>query len=50
MVLNGLVFLVIAALFMIANRVDQAQLKTREKLLEIEYRLAVMSESMKKES
>ncbi len=48
MVVNGLVFLVFAAVFMISNRIDQAQLKTREKLLEIEYRLAELAETVAK--
>ncbi|NQT83447.1 hypothetical protein HQ563_10505 [bacterium] len=45
---SGLGFLVMAAVFMIANRIDQAGLKTREKLLEIEYRLAELAEQMGK--
>lgn len=44
----GLIFLVMAAVFMIFNRIDQAGLKTREKLLEIEYRLADLAEEMAK--
>lgn len=47
-VVNGLVFLLLAAVFMIFNRVDQAELKTREKLLEIESRLAEMAEAVAK--
>ena len=49
MVVSGLVFLVLAATFMISNRVDQAELKTREKLLEVEYRLAELTERLPKE-
>jgi len=51
-VVSGLVFFVMAGVFMIFNRVDQAELKTREKLLEIEYRVAEIAESLsgKKES
>ncbi len=44
----GLIFLVMAAVFMIFNRIDQAGLKTQEKLLEIEYRLAELAEEMGK--
>lgn len=45
-VVSGLVFLVMAAVFMIFNRIDQAELKTREKLLEIEYRVAEIAEAL----
>jgi len=41
-----LVFLVMAAVFMILARVEMAELNTREKLLEIEYRLAELSEKI----
>jgi hypothetical protein len=50
MIVGVLVFMVMAATFMILNHVDQAELKTREKLLEIEYRLAEMSDSAEKNS
>ena len=46
MVVNGLVFLMIAAVFMIFNRIDQAELNTREKLLEIELHLAEIAEKI----
>ena len=46
----GLIFLVMAAVFMISNRIDQVGLKTREKLLEIEYRLAELAEGTAKKS
>ena len=49
MVANGLVFLVMAATGLVLSRVGQAELRTREKLLEIEYRLAEMGERMGKE-
>ena len=48
MIVSGLVFLVFAAVGLILVRVDQAQLKTREKLLEIEYRLAQIAEAVAK--
>ena len=48
MVLNGTVFLIIGAVFLIAHRIEQAELKTREKLLEVEYRLAGIEEELKK--
>jgi hypothetical protein len=46
MVVNGLVFLMMAAVFMIFARINQAELSTREKLLEIELRLAEIAEKM----
>ena len=46
MVVVSLVFLVMAAMFMILARVQTAELNTREKLLEIEYRLAELSEKI----
>lgn len=46
---SGLVFLVMAATFMIKNWVDQSELKTREKLLEIEYKVAELSEKLGRE-
>jgi MFS family permease len=48
MIVIGLVFLVGAAVGLILARVEQAQLKTQEKLLEIEYRLAQMAEQIAK--
>ena len=47
MILSGLVFLVMGAVFLIRNVVEQSELKTREKLLEVEYRLAELAEAMK---
>ena len=47
-VVCALGFLVMAGVGLILLCVDQAQLKTREKLLEIEYRLAQMAEEMAK--
>ncbi len=46
MVVNGLVFLIMAAMFMVLSRINEAELKTREKLLEIELRLAEIAEKM----
>ena len=46
MLLNALIFLVMAATFMTTGRTDQAELKTREKLLEMECRLAEISEKL----
>ncbi len=44
MVLSGLVYLLIGALFLIRNCIEQSELKTHEKLLEIELRLAEIEE------
>lgn len=44
MVVNGLVFLVCAAVYWLTYRVEQAELNTREKLLQLELRLAELSE------
>ena len=49
MILIGLVFLVMAAVFMIFARIEQSELRTREKLLEIELRLAELSEAKEAE-
>lgn len=46
MLLNALIFLVMAATFMTTGRTEQAELKTREKLLEMECRLAEISEKL----
>jgi hypothetical protein len=48
MVLNGLVFLIFGVVFLLQNNINQAQLKTQEKLLEIELRLVEMREAMEK--
>lgn len=45
-IICGLVFLVMGAMFLIRHVVEQSELKTREKLLEIEYRLAELAEQM----
>jgi hypothetical protein len=47
MVLFSTVFLVMAAVGLLGSRTEQAELRTREKLLEIEYRLAELAESLR---
>jgi hypothetical protein len=47
MILFGLVFLVMGAVFLIRHVIEQSELKSREKLLEIEYRLAELTEALK---
>jgi hypothetical protein len=47
LILSGLVFLVMGALFLIRHVVELSELKVREKLLEIEYRLAELAEAVK---
>ena len=49
MILSGLVFLVMGALFLIQYYIERSELKTREKLLEIEFHLAELAESLKPE-
>jgi len=44
MVVSGLAFLLMAAVFMVSARIEKSELKIREKLLEIEYRLAELGE------
>ena len=46
MVAEGLVVLVIAAVYMIANRVEQSELRMRQELLEMRYELAELSEKL----
>ena len=43
----GLVFLVMAAMFLLRNIIEQSELMATEKLLEIEYRLAELTEAVK---
>lgn len=50
MLVTGLVFLLMAAVFLLAGRTEQAELRTKEKLLEIEYRLADLAEQLKQKS
>jgi hypothetical protein len=49
MILSGLVFLLIGAVFMIGQIVQRTSLTTREKLLEIECRLAELTERLSAE-
>ena len=44
LITQGLVFLIGAAVHLITHRIEQAELATREKLLQLELRLAEMSE------
>lgn len=44
--LTGLVFLVFAAVSLITNRIDQAQIKTEEQFLELKLRLAELAEKV----
>ena len=46
MLLSGLAFFVMAAVFLLASRTEQSELTVKEKLLEIEYRLAEFSEKV----
>lgn len=46
-VVYGSVFLIVTSLLMIVNRIQQSEYNTREKLLEIEYRLAELAEKIK---
>lgn len=50
MIVTGLVFLVMAAVFLLAGRTEQTELRTKEKLLEIEYRLVDLAEQLKQKS
>ncbi len=43
---GGVAFLVMAAVFMLASRTEQAELRTKEKLLEIECRIAELGEHL----
>jgi hypothetical protein len=47
MILFGLVFLVGGAVFLIRHVIERSELNAREKLLEIEYRLAELTEALK---
>ena len=48
MVVNGLVFLISAAVCWISFRVERAELSTREQILRLEMRLAELTEEMKR--
>jgi hypothetical protein len=47
MIISGLAFLIIGAVFLIASVVQQAELRTREKVLQIEYRVAELADVLK---
>jgi hypothetical protein len=47
LIICGLVFLLIGAVFLIGHGIARSELRTREKLLEIEYRLAELAEMVK---
>jgi uncharacterized membrane protein len=47
MIIFGLVVLVVGAVFLIRHGIAQSELRTREKLLEIEYRLTELAETAK---
>ena len=47
MILCGLVFLVMGLGFLMRHVIELSELKTRERLLEIEYRLAELAEIVK---
>ena len=47
MIVSGIVFLIGGAVFLLRGVAEQLELQTREKLLEIEYRLAVMEELLR---
>jgi MFS family permease len=44
MIGNGLVFLIFAAVYLLAQRIEQAELNLREKILQLELRVAELSE------
>lgn len=48
MIAQTTIFFIMAVTFLLKNAVDQSELKTREKLLEIDYRLAEISEKLDK--
>jgi MFS family permease len=48
MLVSALFFLVFAAVFLLAGRTEQAELRTKEKLLEIEYRLVDLAEQLER--
>lgn len=47
MIVSGMVFLVMGLAFLLRHVIEQSELKTREKLLEIEYQLAELAETTK---
>ncbi len=49
MMMFGLVLMVVGTVFLLRHVIAQSELRTREKLLEIEYRLAELAETLKPE-
>jgi hypothetical protein len=49
MILMGLAFLLMGGVFLTAAIIRQSELRSREKLLEIEYRLAELTESLRRD-
>ena len=47
MICTSLLFLIPAAVFMLQSRIQEAELKTREKLLQIELRMAELTAKTK---
>jgi len=50
MIVQTTIFFIMAVTFLLKNAVEQSELKTREKLLEIDYRLADISEKLDKQA
>jgi hypothetical protein len=48
LVINGIVFMIGAGLILIRTVIEQSELRTREKLLEIEYRLEQLTDEIKR--
>lgn len=46
MIVSTLAFLILGAVFLLASRAEQAELRTKERLLVIEYRLAELAERL----
>ncbi len=46
--LTGLVYLIFAAVLLVTNRIDQAQIKTEEQFLELKLRLAELAEKVER--
>ncbi len=49
MIISGLAFLLMGAVFLIAGIIRQSELRSREKMLEIEYRVAELTESLRRD-
>lgn len=50
MIVNVTIFFIMGLAFLLKNATEQAELKTREKLLELEYRLASIDEKLGKQA